>query len=66
MVYLTQGIVLGLYAGVLPGPFQAFMLAQSLQNGWRHSLPLALVPLLTDLPVMLLLLTLLSQMPEAV
>ena len=64
MIYLTQGILLGLYAGVLPGPFQAFMLSQSLQHGWRRSLHLALVPLLTDLPVMLVLLTLLSQLPD--
>jgi threonine/homoserine/homoserine lactone efflux protein len=64
MIYLTQGLLLGLYAGILPGPFQAFMLSQSLQNGWRRALPLALVPLLTDLPVMLLLLTLLSQIPD--
>ena len=63
MFYLTQGIVFGLYAALLPGPFQAFMLSKSLQNGWRHALPLALVPLLTDLPVMLLMLGLLAQVP---
>ncbi len=63
MVYLTQGIVLGLYAAILPGPFQAFMLSKSLQNGWRRTLPLAFVPLLTDLPVMLLMLGLLAQVP---
>ena len=63
MIYLTQGIVLGLYAAILPGPFQAFMLSKSLQNGWRSTLSLAFVPLLTDLPVMLVMLILLAQMP---
>ena len=63
MVYLTQGIVLALYTAILPGPFQAFVLSQSLQNGWHRTQPLAFVPLLTDLPVMLLMLGLLAQVP---
>jgi threonine/homoserine/homoserine lactone efflux protein len=63
MIYLTQGILLGLYASILPGPFQAFMLSQTLRSGWRRTMPLAIVPLLTDLPVMLGLLFLVAQMP---
>jgi threonine/homoserine/homoserine lactone efflux protein len=61
--YLSQGIIFGLYAAVLPGPLQAFLLSRILQNGWKRTLPLAFVPLLSDGPIMLTLFLVLSQLP---
>jgi threonine/homoserine/homoserine lactone efflux protein len=49
--YLVQGLGWGVYAGILPGPTQAFILSKTLANGWKRSLPLALVPLVSDLPI---------------
>lgn len=63
MYFLTQGIVFGLYAAVLPGPMQAFLLTQIIRSGWKRALPLALIPLGSDGPVMLSLFFLLSQLP---
>jgi threonine/homoserine/homoserine lactone efflux protein len=63
LVYLTQGIILGLYAAVMPGPLQFFLFSQTLRIGWRRTLPGALAPLLSDLPILLVLLLLLSQAP---
>lgn len=63
MYFLTQGIVFGLYAAVLPGPMQAFLLSQIIHSGWKRTLPLALIPLGSDGPVMLSLFFLLSQLP---
>ena len=63
MYFLTQGFVFGLYAAVLPGPMQAFLLSQIIRSGWKHTLPLALIPLGSDGPVMLSLFFLLSQLP---
>ena len=63
MYFLTQGIVFGLYAAVLPGPMQAFLLSQIIRSGWKRTLPLALIPLGSDGPVMLSLFFLLSQLP---
>jgi threonine/homoserine/homoserine lactone efflux protein len=63
MYFLTQGIVFGLYAAFLPGPMQAFLLSQILRAGWKRTLPLALVPLASDGPVMISLFFLLSQLP---
>ena len=63
MYYLSQGIIFGLYAAVLPGPLQAFLLSRILQNGWKRTLPLAFVPLLSDGPIMLTLFLVLSQLP---
>ena len=62
--YLLTGISLGFYAAMSPGPFQAFLLAQSLKSGWRRTLPAALAPLFTDGPIIALVLLLLTQTPH--
>jgi threonine/homoserine/homoserine lactone efflux protein len=59
-----EGALLGLYAALSPGPFQAYLLAQSIRNGAVRSLPLALVPLTSDPPVIAVVLAALSQVPE--
>jgi len=64
LVYLIQGIGYGFAAAAQPGPFQTFLISQSLQHGWRRTLPAALAPLLTDGPIILLVLLLLSQVPD--
>ncbi len=62
--YLIKGLSLGFYAGVLPGPTQAFILSKTIQNGWRRTLPLAMVPLVSDLPLAILFCLLVSTLPE--
>lgn len=63
MHFLWQGLVLGGAAAAQPGPFQVYLLAQTLrQGGWR-TLPAALAPLLSDGPIILLVLIVLTQMP---
>lgn len=62
-LYLLQGLTLGLSAAATPGPFQAFLLSQSARIGWRRSLPAAFSPLLTDAPIILLMVLMLSSMP---
>ena len=64
LIYITQGIVLGLYAAVIPGPFQAFLLSETLRSGWKHTLPAALTPLISDGPVLLVFLLVLSRLPD--
>lgn len=64
LIYITQGIVLGLYAAVIPGPFQAFLLSETLRSGWKRTLPAALAPLISDGPVLLAFLLVLSRLPE--
>jgi len=62
--YLLTGISLGFYAAMAPGPFQAFLLSQSLKNGWRRTLPASLAPLFTDGPIIALVLLILTQTPD--
>ena len=61
--YLIQGFSLGLSATASPGPFQAFIIAQSIKNGWRRTLPASLAPLLSDGPIIALILLVLVNLP---
>lgn len=62
-LYLIQGIGLGLAAAAQPGPFQAYLMSQTMQNGWRRTLPAALAPLISDGPIIVLVLLVLSRVP---
>ncbi|MBN2046960.1 MAG: LysE family translocator [Anaerolineaceae bacterium] len=64
--YLSQGFVLGAYAAIMPGPTQAFILTKTLQNGWKKTLPMAMVPLVTDLPIALVLCLLVAQISSGI
>jgi threonine/homoserine/homoserine lactone efflux protein len=61
--YLIIGITYAFTAVVQPGPFQVFLLSQTLSKGWRHTLPAAFGPLISDLPVILIVLLLLTNVP---
>ena len=64
LVYIVQGLGYGFTAAVQPGPFQTFVLAQTLKRGWRRALPVALAPLISDGPIIALALLVLSQVPD--
>jgi len=65
LIYLIQGISYGFAAAVQPGPFQTFIISQTLKNGWRHTLPAALSPLISDGPIIALMLLILKQVPDS-
>ena len=51
---LAIGIVLGLSAGLAPGPLLALVISQTLKHNVKEGLKVALAPLITDLPIILL------------
>ena len=61
--YILQGIGYGLAAAAQPGPFQTYLISQTLVKGWRQTLPAALAPLVSDGPIIALCLLVLSQVP---
>jgi len=63
LIYLLQGLTLGISAAATPGPFQAFLLSQAALKGWRRTLPAAFSPLVSDGPVILLVVFILTRMP---
>ena len=65
LIYLIQGIGYGFAAAMQPGPFQTYVISQTLNHGWRRALPAALAPLISDGPIILLVLLVLSQLPES-
>jgi threonine/homoserine/homoserine lactone efflux protein len=48
MYYVFFGITYGFAAASQPGPFQSYLISQTLSRGWRYTLPIAFVPLLSD------------------
>ena len=60
--YLLLGGGLGLAAGLQPGPMLAFLLARTAAAGWRRTLPACFAPLLSDGPIALVSLLLLSRL----
>jgi len=61
---LGSGVVLGLSAGLSPGPLQTLVLAQSMRHGTREGLKVALVPLFTDAPVLLVCILVLRRLSD--
>ena len=64
MMAFASGVLLGLSAGLAPGPLLALVLAQSLRYGSREGFKVALAPLLTDCPIILLALLVAAKMAE--
>ena len=62
-IYIFQGIGYGLAAASQPGPFQTYLISQTLTRGWKCTLPAALAPLISDGPIIALALLVLVQMP---
>ena len=62
-VYLIFGITYAFAAAIQPGPFQTFIISKTLENGWKKTLPAAFAPILSDGPIILLVLFILSRIP---
>ena len=63
LFYVLQGAGYALSATFTPGPFKAFLLGQALKHGFRRAAALALCPLISDAPIIVLVLAVLSQVP---
>jgi threonine/homoserine/homoserine lactone efflux protein len=62
-LYVLQGIGYGFAAAAQPGPFQTYLVSQTLLKGWKRTLLAAFAPLLSDGPIIALCLLVLSQVP---
>ena len=63
LAFLLQGLSLGLSAAATPGPYQAFVISRAIKAGWRRTLPAAFSPLITDGPIITLVLFVLTRFP---
>jgi threonine/homoserine/homoserine lactone efflux protein len=59
-----QASALGISAALSPGPFQSLIIAESLLGGWRRALPVLFAPLIADIPIAIVLVFVLKQVPD--
>jgi threonine/homoserine/homoserine lactone efflux protein len=62
---MASGIAFGFAAAITPGPLSMYLISQAVSHGWRRTLPAAFAPLISDGPIAILVLTVLSQVPPA-
>ena len=60
--FLLTGIILGLAAGFSPGPLLTLVISETLQGNIKSGVKVALAPIITDLPIILLTLLLSTQL----
>ena len=60
--FITIGIVLGLSAGFAPGPLLTLVISETLRHDIRSGIKVALSPIFTDLPIIILTLFILAQL----
>ncbi|MBU1713470.1 MAG: LysE family translocator [Proteobacteria bacterium] len=60
--FLTIGTVLGLSAGFAPGPLLTLVISETLQHDIKSGVKVALAPIITDLPIIILTLFILSKL----
>jgi len=62
--FITIGIVLGLSAGFAPGPLLTLVISETLQHDIKSGIKVAISPIFTDLPIIILTLSILSQLSD--
>ncbi len=63
LTYLLLGATFAFAAVAQPGPLQAYLVSQAASHGWRRTLPAAFSPLLSDGPIIVLAVLVLSRLP---
>ncbi len=58
-----EGFFLALPAVIVPSSLKVFLISRTLRDGWRQVWPATFTPLITDLPIALLVLLILHQTP---
>ncbi|MCU0597824.1 MAG: LysE family translocator [Desulfobacterales bacterium] len=61
IAFLTSGFILGLSAGVSPGPLLALIISETLRHNLKAGIKIAFAPLITDIPIVILTLFILSK-----
>ena len=65
MVYfLSVGVLLGLSAGLAPGPLLTLVISETLQHDVKSGIKVAIAPIITDLPIIILTLFVLTKLSD--
>ncbi len=60
--FLISGLILGFSAGVAPGPLLALVIGETIQHGLKAGIKVAFAPVVTDFPIVILSLMILSRL----
>jgi len=61
--YIIFGVTYALAAALQPGPLQTYILSQTLNKGFRSSLPIAFAPIISDIPIFIVVFLIFNKMP---
>jgi len=61
--FILPAISFGISATTVPGPLIAYLINTTLTQGWRKALLIVLAPVITDAPIIILMVFILGQMP---
>ncbi len=62
---IITGIVFGLSGGITPGPLLMLIISETIKYGWKEGFKLSFVPIMSDLPVVLLSLGIIARLKDA-
>lgn len=62
--YVTFGMILGLSAGFAPGPLLTLVITETLRHDIKSGIKVALAPIITDLPIIILSIFILSALSD--
>jgi len=60
--FLISGIIFGLTLGMSPGPLSTLVISETLKHDKKEGIKIAIAPILTDLPIVLITLLILSKL----
>ena len=61
---IVSGIIFGIAAGISPGPLLALIISETLQHGIKEGMKVAIAPLITDAPVMIIAIIITSRLSQ--
>ena len=62
--FLIPGIIFGLSSGLTPGPLLTLVISETLKHGIKEGVKISIAPLLSDLPIVLVTITVLSYLSD--
>jgi threonine/homoserine/homoserine lactone efflux protein len=62
--FITIGILLGVSAGLSPGPLLTLVISQTIKHNRKEGIKVAISPLITDLPIILIALFIFNRLAE--
>lgn len=65
VTFTITGIVFGLTAGISPGPLLTLVITETLTHGRKEGIKVAIAPLLTDIPIILVTIFILSKLDDS-